>query len=257
MTNYDELVQRLTAPDKHAYWPAVALRHAAADAIVQLQARVAELEARTEQLQVQLAGCGVAALQNTRQSIAEQRIGSDQYGFSASYMEVCTAVDREIEQRERAERAEADLLTMRQRHDNCAASNRLHTQEKLVLQADLAAARAENDAMIATLPGTYYMDPPDGGSVMPEEQMRRMADDAKRYRQAEADLAAARATEKQLRHLLFLAHGNAEHYLYGDDGERQCNTCMIDFNVDTPREIEQKITDYWNRKYALAGKDAT
>jgi len=67
-------------------------------------------------------------------------------------------------------------------------------------------------------------------------------------------LDAARAESRQLRHLLFLAHGNDEHYLYGDDGERQCNTCMIDFNVDSPAEIEQKITDYWNRKqYALKG----
>jgi hypothetical protein len=41
---HDELVQRLIASDKHAYWPAVALRHDAADAIVQLQTRVAELE---------------------------------------------------------------------------------------------------------------------------------------------------------------------------------------------------------------------
>lgn len=70
---------------------------------------------------------------------------------------------------------------------------------------------------------------------------------------AEAERDEARGESRQLRHLLFLAHGNAEHYLYGDDGERQCNTCMIDFNVDTPNEITQKITDYWNRKqYALA-----
>jgi hypothetical protein len=60
---------------------------------------------------------------------------------------------------------------------------------------------------------------------------------------------------KLLRHLLFLAHGNAEHYLYGDDGERQCNACMIDFNVDTPKEIWQKITDYNNKKYFLNRKN--
>jgi phage tail sheath gpL-like len=51
-----------------------------------------------------------------------------------------------------------------------------------------------------------------------------------------------------LRHLLFMQHGNDEHYLYGDDGERRCNTCMIDFNNDTPDQIQQKIYHYNMRK---------
>lgn len=34
----------------------------------------------------------------------------------------------------------------------------------------------------SALPGTYYMDPPDGGSVSIPEQIRRMAKDAARYR---------------------------------------------------------------------------
>lgn len=55
-------------------------------------------------------------------------------------------------------------------------------EENERLEADLAAARALNEAMIANLPGPYYMDPPDGGSVNPEEQMRRLAKDAERYR---------------------------------------------------------------------------
>ncbi|KVN25593.1 hypothetical protein WJ63_15800 [Burkholderia pyrrocinia] len=38
----------------------------------------------------------------------------------------------------------------------------------------------------ALLPGTYYMDPPDGGDVSLLEQLRRMAADAARYRSAAA-----------------------------------------------------------------------
>lgn len=34
----------------------------------------------------------------------------------------------------------------------------------------------------SALPGTYYMDPPDGGDVSIPEQIRRMAKDAARYR---------------------------------------------------------------------------
>lgn len=36
------------------------------------------------------------------------------------------------------------------------------------------------------LPGAYYMDPPDGGSVDLIEQVRRMADDATKWREAES-----------------------------------------------------------------------
>lgn len=67
-----------------------------------------------------------------------------------------------------------------------------------------------------------------------------------------------REEEKKFRHLLFMAHGNAEHYLYGDDGERQCNACMIDFNADAASEIERKLWEYNMRKIArlqAEGKD--
>lgn len=37
--------------------------------------------------------------------------------------------------------SQAELVTMKQRHDTCAASNRLHTEEKLKLQAELNVAR--------------------------------------------------------------------------------------------------------------------
>ncbi|MFE8033805.1 ead/Ea22-like family protein [Thiohalocapsa marina] len=58
----------------------------------------------------------------------------------------------------------------------------------------LKAAEAENERLrefersaALTLPGVYYMDPPDGGSVEPVEQMRRMAKDAARYRWLRGD----------------------------------------------------------------------
>ncbi|HBO2943898.1 TPA: hypothetical protein L4R51_002364 [Pseudomonas aeruginosa] len=40
----------------------------------------------------------------------------------------------------------------------------------------------ELDQCASALPGTYYMDPPDGGDVSIPEQIRRMAKDAARYR---------------------------------------------------------------------------
>lgn len=38
------------------------------------------------------------------------------------------------------------------------------------------------EQLSALLPGTYYMDPPDGGDVSLLEQLRRMAEDARRWR---------------------------------------------------------------------------
>jgi len=60
---------------------------------------------------------------------------------------------------------------------------------------------------------------------------------------------------KKLRHMLFMAHGSDEHYLYGDDGERYCNTCMIDFNNDSVDVIEQKINAYNMRKIVKLQSD--
>lgn len=46
----------------------------------------------------------------------------------------------------------------------------------------LGAAGVSEADLVALLPGTYYMDPPDGGSVTLLEQLQRMAKDAARFR---------------------------------------------------------------------------
>jgi hypothetical protein len=50
--------------------------------------------------------------------------------------------------------------------------------------------------------------------------------------------------EKLLRIMLFEQHGSSEHYLYGDDGERVCNSCMCDFKRDTVEELQRKLYLY-------------
>ena len=44
------------------------------------------------------------------------------------------------------------------------------------------AERKMIDSLLFLLPGAYYMDPPDGGSVTMLEQLKRMAKDSERYR---------------------------------------------------------------------------
>lgn len=65
-----------------------------------------------------------------------------------------------------------------------AAQQLVKTAQRRVdkLRTELEAAEADKREIFALLPGTYYMDPPDGGDVPPLEQLRRMAENARRYR---------------------------------------------------------------------------
>jgi hypothetical protein len=50
--------------------------------------------------------------------------------------------------------------------------------------------------------------------------------------------------ELTLRRMLWLRHGDRkDHYLYGDDGEMQCNTCRIDFMRMTVDEITDRFKE--------------
>ncbi|MFU2763946.1 hypothetical protein ACM7NW_29965 [Pseudomonas aeruginosa] len=69
--------------------------------------------------------------------------------------------------------AEVDLLSARLKTENCAHKD---TQKHCELLEQYLKECA------SALPGTYYMDPPDGGDVSIPEQIRRMAKDAARYR---------------------------------------------------------------------------
>ena len=47
---------------------------------------------------------------------------------------------------------------------------------------------------------------------------------------------------KELRELLWLRHGCSFFQLYGDDGEMQCTSCMIDFKRDSAEKISRAFT---------------
>lgn len=71
--------------------------------------------AEVERLRVQLAGCGVAAMANTRESLERLRAeccDPDVYGYSASFGDCLRACEREIDERERADRAESDRTAL-------------------------------------------------------------------------------------------------------------------------------------------------
>jgi len=66
-----------------------------------LLAEVEKLGNESEQLRVQLAGCGVAAMCNTRESMEQQLCKKGDYGYSASYQDVINCVGREIDLRDK------------------------------------------------------------------------------------------------------------------------------------------------------------
>ncbi len=53
--------------------------------------------------------------------------------------------------------------------------------------------------------------------------------------------------EKILRKLLWLRHGCTG--LYGDDGEMQCGSCLLDFKRDAPEAIEKRFQEIGLRRY--------
>jgi hypothetical protein len=67
-----------------------------------------DYENEIETLRIQLAGCGVAAMQNTEGSV-KARITAESPYWSASYGDVCRAVDREMQLRQRVDELEAKL----------------------------------------------------------------------------------------------------------------------------------------------------
>ena len=59
----------------------------------------------------------------------------------------------------------------------------------------------------------------------------------------------------RLRMMLFMSHqhNGSSSCLYGDDGERVCNECGIDFVRDSVEEIESKTYNYNMRELVRLG----
>lgn len=60
------------------------------------------------------------------------------------------------------------------------------------------AERAIVAQLCALLPGPYYMDPPDGGGVTVVEQLRRMAEDARKWREHQEHIRLADECERRI-----------------------------------------------------------
>ena len=142
MTNYDELVQRLRVWSLDERRGDGMLLVRTSDAIVQLQARVAEL---TDELQIECAARQTALAE--RDALRERAVELERQRNSLQ-----ESLEREnkmvIKFGKRYERAEVDLVAAQKECDDALAavdSNWVTHQQIVVLQQDLAAARAESD----------------------------------------------------------------------------------------------------------------
>jgi hypothetical protein len=87
--------------------------------LARCKAQLTAANEEIEHLRVQLAGCGVAAMCNTRESMEQQLAKQGDYGWSASYGDVLKAVEREIELREENEGLQMLLQREGHAHLNC------------------------------------------------------------------------------------------------------------------------------------------
>lgn len=100
----------------------------AGNEVITLKAERDRMADKAEQLRVQLAGCSVAAMGNTRKTIAENSaLAPGAYGDSVAYRDVIDAATRECNERERADRlaAEVDRLTI-----ECAITNKYYGETR-------------------------------------------------------------------------------------------------------------------------------
>lgn len=52
-----------------------------------------------------------------------------------------------------------------------------------------------------------------------------------------------KANENEFRREMWLGHGCEIHALYGDDGEMQCNKCLIDFKREPIRSLMKRVKE--------------
>ena len=120
---------------------------------------------------------------------------------------------------------------------DCATTQRDRLSVALFQMQEAAKDLAQREQKLlsdlaALLPGTHYMDPPDGGSVTLLEQLQRMARDAERYRGRHKDTMAAYHVGQRA---IYTAGRSAEREQMIADGWRQtryvapvtdCEACL-------------------------------
>ena len=81
----------------------------------------------------------------------------------------------------------------------------------------------------------------ESGQTMNMEKEGKTPEMSKMISVNQTDHDAMATDNRKLREMLWIYHGHSIQGLYGDDGERQCSKCMIDFNRDSVDNIAHKL----------------
>ncbi len=114
-----------------------------------LEIEIAELKAKLETERLRLAACGVAAMANTR-ATAEQRLTKDNPYWSASYGDVCAAVDREMSYRDEVAAMIIDCVAMGREIAEWEHTAEVLMIEKMESEKEIDALRAKNEELQRT-----------------------------------------------------------------------------------------------------------
>ena len=121
----------------------------------------------------------------------------------------------------------ANILALVEALENYKAAYEEEARDKAVQRTVI------DDALCKLLPGCHYMDPPDGGSVTPLEQVTRMVED---YRQRIAELEARTLTVKLPDYVdgHTLGYGEVNHMidLCADAIEKACHRDGIKLQIE-------------------------
>jgi hypothetical protein len=134
-------------------------------------------ENEIETLRIQLAGCGVAAMQNTESSV-KARITAESPGWSASYGDVCRAVDREMQLRQRVDELEAKLAltsggTMEDTNDWCRSCFVLNPCGNAIKRRDEAVLTSGSAEIECPWPESMWsMTDKEYAAAIPDEKLR-------------------------------------------------------------------------------------
>lgn len=122
-----------------------------------------------------------------------------------------------------------DLLALLDELEDYKAAYEEESRDKEVQRSVI------DDALCKLLPGCQYMDPPDGGSVTPLEQVRRMiADYREQLQAAEKRIAELEAREVKLPKPISVLHrrdfGDAHRSIYAYP-EAEVNAALSDAGI--------------------------
>lgn len=124
------------------------------------------------------------------------------------------------------------------RHVEAMTTENLHRKSDIAEQLawrdrEIDRLRADMAQIVGCLPGVYCMDPPDGGDVSIPEQVRRMAEDAAKHREAAQPSPAGQGDVRALAEQIT---DHLCHHEYDIGGRAELLACVVEAIAAQPAQ---------------------